>query len=131
MGYEFVPLIFDLLARGGHRRRDPRRRHRGGERRGHQDPTAVTREVWELYVALSPAAAEAGNDEAGRLWDILWMLRCAAKNNASDELEFQLYVVTTETDAVARHVEGHVRAGRRRCARHHHPAPRAGLKETA
>lgn len=64
---------------------------------GIKHPTAVTREVWELYVALSPAAAEAGNDEAGRLWDILWMLRCAAKNNASDELEFQLYVVTTET----------------------------------
>lgn len=62
-------------------------------------PTALTREVWETFVALSPAAVQAGNDESGRLWDILWMFRCAAARagDASD-LRFQLHVVTDSID---------------------------------
>jgi hypothetical protein len=62
-------------------------------------PTALTREVWEWFVALSPAAKEACNDERGRLHDILWMFRCAARA-AKDvsELQFQLYVVTTQPE---------------------------------
>ncbi len=62
-------------------------------------PTALTREVWEKYVALSPAAQEAGNDERGRLWDILWMFRCAtALAGDVSELRFQLHVVTDHID---------------------------------
>lgn len=61
---------------------------------GIRHPTALTREVWEAYVALSPAAIEAGNDERGRLWDILWMFRCAAVCSDASELRFELYVVT-------------------------------------
>jgi hypothetical protein len=63
-------------------------------------PTALTREVWEWFVALSPAAMEACNDERGRLHDILWMFRCAAARAPKDvsELRFQLYVVTTQLD---------------------------------
>jgi hypothetical protein len=59
-------------------------------------PTALTREVWEWFVALSPAAKEACNDERGRLHDILWMFRCAAARAPKDvsELRFELYVVT-------------------------------------
>jgi hypothetical protein len=60
-------------------------------------PTALTREVWEAYVALSPAAVLAGSDERGRLWDIVWMFRCAAvRAGDASELRFQLYVVTTD-----------------------------------
>jgi hypothetical protein len=60
-------------------------------------PTALTREVWEAYVALSPAATAACNDEPGRQWDILWMFRCAAaRRGHTSELRFELYVVTTD-----------------------------------
>ena len=40
-------------------------------------PMFLTRAVWEAYVAL-PAGGSAqapGQDEAGRLWDIVWMTR--------------------------------------------------------
>ncbi len=38
-------------------------------------PTALTRTAWDLYVRV-PRGVQ-GQDEAGRLWDILWMLRFA------------------------------------------------------
>ena len=67
---------------------------------GIKHPTALTREVWASYVALSRAAREAGNDERGRLHDILWMFRCAAMACPPDETElhFELYVVTTQPE---------------------------------
>jgi hypothetical protein len=43
---------------------------------GIRHPTAVTRSVWERFVKVPKAGH--GQDEAGRLWDILWMLRIAA-----------------------------------------------------
>ena len=62
-------------------------------------PTALTREVWESYVALSPAALAAGNDERGRLWDIVWMFRCAAvRAPDGSEITFELHVVTTDVE---------------------------------
>lgn len=36
-------------------------------------PVALTRAVWDAYVEVPPKAE--GQDEAGRLWDVLWMLR--------------------------------------------------------
>lgn len=38
-------------------------------------PVALTCAVWSDYVAVPDGVN--GQDEAGRLWDILWMLRCA------------------------------------------------------
>jgi hypothetical protein len=58
-------------------------------------PTAVTRAVWNDYIALTPTAAQVGNNVEGRLWDIVWMLRCAVVRTPNQsELSFQLYVVT-------------------------------------
>ncbi|NUQ72032.1 MAG: hypothetical protein HUU21_00435 [Polyangiaceae bacterium] len=58
-------------------------------------PVALTCAVWDHYVALTPAAKQAGNDEQGRLWDVLWMFRCAAvRSPDARELVFQLHVVT-------------------------------------
>jgi len=51
---------------------------------------AMTSEVWRLYVEV-PKGVEC-QDIKGRLWDILWMLRLAAKGNESDTLTFKLYV---------------------------------------
>jgi hypothetical protein len=66
---------------------------------GIQIPTAVTRAVWNEYVALTPAAIKAGNDIEGRLWDILWMFRGAALANPNQrEIDFHLYVVTDRVE---------------------------------
>ncbi len=55
-------------------------------------PVALTRAVWATYVTV-PDAVEA-QDEAGRLWDILWMLRINIRKAPRhlDTLTFQLYV---------------------------------------
>jgi hypothetical protein len=53
--------------------------------------TAVTRPVWEKYVAVPPGVR--GQDEAGRLWDICWMLRCAIQQSrGGSEIAVRLYV---------------------------------------
>lgn len=63
---------------------------------GFRIPVAFTRAAWDLCVALSPAAERAGNDERGRLWDVLWMLRHAARRRPdSDETLFVVLCVTT------------------------------------
>lgn len=56
-------------------------------------PTAVTAAVWAQYVEV-PEGIE-GQDKDGRLWDVLWMLRCAilGKNGRkSDRVDFELLV---------------------------------------
>ncbi len=55
--------------------------------------TALTAAVWQKYVAV-PEGVEA-QDEPGRLWDILWMLRCAIMRDQrtdSSRVDFQLLV---------------------------------------
>ena len=56
-------------------------------------PVFLTRTVFDTYVAV-PEGVE-GQDEAGRLWDILWMLRFAIRKAAAQGLirvPFALYV---------------------------------------
>lgn len=58
-------------------------------------PTFITRGVFDRCVAV-PKGVE-GQDESGRLWDVLWMLRATivqSKGNG-DRLPFQLYVRNT------------------------------------
>lgn len=63
-------------------------------------PVALTRAAWTHCVALSPAATRAGNDETGRLWDVLWMMAVAVRRRpqGSDVL-FELHCVTTSDRA--------------------------------
>ncbi len=62
---------------------------------GFRFPVALTRAAWDLCVALSPAAERAGNDERGRLWDVLWMLRNAVRRHSnSGETLFVVLCVT-------------------------------------
>jgi hypothetical protein len=49
----------------------------------------VTRAVWVKYVEIPEGVT--CQDERGRLWDILWMLRCNA-GRGGDSLFFKLYV---------------------------------------
>ena len=53
-------------------------------------PVALTAAVWGQYVEVPEGVT--GQDETGRLWDILWMFRCAAAKFNGDTLLFQLSV---------------------------------------
>lgn len=54
-------------------------------------PVFLTRAVWAAYVEVPPGVE--AQDEAGRLWDVLWMLRHAIRKSAGgDRLSFSLYV---------------------------------------
>ena len=53
-------------------------------------PVALTRAVWAEYVEVPEGVL--GQDDRGRLWDILWMFRCAAAKFQGDTLFFKLYV---------------------------------------
>jgi hypothetical protein len=55
-------------------------------------PTALTCAAWQKYVGVPQGVA--GQDEKGRLWDILWMLRCAIRMSLGpcSRLMFQLHV---------------------------------------
>jgi hypothetical protein len=53
-------------------------------------PVVVTRAVWVKYVEVPEGVT--CQDERGRLWDIVWMFRCAAAKFDGDTLLFKLYV---------------------------------------
>ena len=55
-------------------------------------PVFLTRTVFDTYVAVPPDVQ--GQDEAGRLWDIVWMLRFAILRSRShtDRVPVALYV---------------------------------------
>jgi hypothetical protein len=45
-------------------------------------PVALTRAVWDMYVEVPPRVH--AQDEAGRLWDILWALRHGIRAGQGD-----------------------------------------------
>ena len=53
-------------------------------------PVALTRTVYGQYVEVPEGVT--CQDESGRLWDILWMFRCAAAQFRGDTLLFKFYV---------------------------------------
>ncbi len=54
-------------------------------------PVALSRDVYESYVAVP--AGVAGQDVAGRLWDVVWMLSCALRRKpGGQEIRFELFV---------------------------------------
>ena len=55
-------------------------------------PVFITRTVFDAYIAVPPDVT--GQDEAGRLWDICWMLRFAItrSRNGQDRVPVALYV---------------------------------------
>lgn len=60
---------------------------------GFRIPVALTCAVWAEYVAV-PEGVE-GQDEVGRLWDVLWMCRFGigrGNNRDASEVLFQLHV---------------------------------------
>lgn len=55
-------------------------------------PAAVTRRVWYEVVTPPKSARENGETEEGRLWDILWMFRCAARRRRGACVRFPVAV---------------------------------------
>ena len=61
-------------------------------------PVFLTRGVFDAYVAVPPGVA--GQDEAGRLWDIVWMLRFAILRSraGAQRIPVALYVRNSNTE---------------------------------
>src|SRR5262249_50067177 len=58
---------------------------------GFKYPVALTAAVWAQCVAVPPGVAY--QDEAGRLWDVLWMLHFAIRgSNGGPEIRFGVHV---------------------------------------
>ena len=55
-------------------------------------PVFITRTAFDAYVTVPPNVS--GQDEAGRLWDIVWMLRIAIQRSqpGCDRIPVALYV---------------------------------------
>ena len=49
-------------------------------------PVALTQELWARWVEPTPAMQELGQSVEGRLWDVLWMFRCAARRGEGSEV---------------------------------------------
>ncbi len=60
-------------------------------------PVFITRGVYEQCVAVPPGVT--GQDEAGRLWDVVWLLRHAilCSRPGTSRLPFALYVRNSDT----------------------------------
>src|SRR5947209_19701172 len=61
-------------------------------------PVALTSAVYGKYVEVP--AGVVGQDERGRLWDILWMFRCAAAKFNGSTLLFKLHVRNENRDCI-------------------------------
>ena len=59
-------------------------------------PVALTRAVWEACVRVP--AGVACQDEAGWLWDLAWMLRCAMARASGCEVAFGVHVRNDNRD---------------------------------
>ena len=59
-------------------------------------PTAVTSAVFEGYVRVPPGVA--AQDERGRLWDLLWLLRITIGRHKEAEGDTLLYTVFIRND---------------------------------
>lgn len=63
---------------------------------GFKWPVAVTRRVWDEIVTPDPRAVQWGQSEQGRLWDVLWMARVAARRSTSTVMYYRLSVIFKE-----------------------------------
>jgi hypothetical protein len=57
---------------------------------GFRYPVALTCAVWERCIRVPPGVV--CQDEAGRLWDVLWMLRRAVRSQDGAEVRYGVHV---------------------------------------
>lgn len=59
-------------------------------------PVAISHAAWARYVEFDPGTV--GQSIAGRLWDVVWMMRCGitstrpATRESNSQIDFQFYV---------------------------------------
>lgn len=58
-------------------------------------PVAVTQNLWSSWIEV-PGELEGIQDEQGRLWDVLWMFRSAARNAKTNRMDFSVLFQTKE-----------------------------------
>lgn len=68
---------------------------------GFSVPVALTAAAWADAVAMTEPARSAGCDEVGRLWDLLFCLRCAIHSSDTErsEVQFGVFVVRQRREA--------------------------------
>lgn len=62
---------------------------------GIKHPVAITRTVYDRYVQVPEGVV--CQDESGRLWDVLWMFRMAARSVSGGEMLYRLLVRNDNT----------------------------------
>lgn len=66
---------------------------------GFRYPVALTQAVWQRCVAVPEGVT--CQDQAGRLWDVLWMLRLAiARSKEGSEIAFVVHVRNDDREGV-------------------------------
>ncbi len=93
------------------------------EEAGLKFPVFITRGVFELCVAVP--AGVSGQDEAGRLWDVVWMLRFAilrARAGVQTDSRRALRAQLRHRTPAPREVDRHMRPARHRRS-HNPPSP--------
>lgn len=66
---------------------------------GFRYPVSMTRAAWGDFVAWSEGDTRrkgCPQDEAGRLWDVLWIAKLVAKRASGNEFQFNVYRVPRE-----------------------------------
>jgi hypothetical protein len=63
---------------------------------GFKYPVAITAALW-AQIQNIPKRVASYQDVTGRLWDVVWMARCAAKKSNSSRMEFTLILDTEGT----------------------------------
>lgn len=58
-------------------------------------PVALTRAAWEATVTV-PAGADGFQNATGRLWDVLYVGRCAMARSTGDRAAYTISVITTK-----------------------------------
>ncbi|WP_430648117.1 DUF6573 family protein [Agromyces sp. GXS1127] len=67
---------------------------------GYRVPVALTRGAWAAAVEWS--RDDGLQDEAGRLWDVLWMgLHAAKRASGQNRVDFHVYVVPNDDDGAS------------------------------
>src|SRR5215475_1446954 len=59
-------------------------------------PVALTAAAWERCVSVPPGVV--CQDEAGRLWDVVYLLRCAVGRSSGAEVRFGVHVHNDNRD---------------------------------
>jgi hypothetical protein len=63
---------------------------------GFRFSVALTRRVWDETMTPHKRARAWGQSEKGRLWDVVWMARHAAKDGSGDTALYRLSVILKE-----------------------------------